>query len=92
MKFNPRGPATDVRYPWSPAEYKPFVGINNQFAEGKTEAYPPSSHPFIGFDRKEFFKADIHEIEKVIKENYDKVVDVVKEAPAEQYRESLLMA
>ncbi len=42
-------------------------------------------------DRKEFFRADIHEIEKVIKENYDKVVDVVKEAPAEQYRESLLM-
>jgi hypothetical protein len=43
-------------------------------------------------DRKEFFKADIHEIEKVVKENYDKVVDVVKEASAEQYRESLLMA
>jgi hypothetical protein len=43
-------------------------------------------------DRKEFFRADIHEIEKVVKENYDKVVDVVKEASAEQYRESLLMA
>lgn len=43
-------------------------------------------------DRKEFFRADIHEIEKVIKENYDKVVDIVKEAPAEQYRESLRMA
>jgi hypothetical protein len=43
-------------------------------------------------DRKEFFRADIHEIERVIKENYDKVVDVVKEAAAEQYRESLLMA
>jgi hypothetical protein len=42
-------------------------------------------------DRKEFYKADIQEIEKVIKANYDKVVDVVKEAPAEQYRESLLM-
>jgi len=42
-------------------------------------------------DRKEFFKADINEIEKVIKENYKKVVDVIKEAPAEQYRESLLM-
>jgi len=41
-------------------------------------------------DRKEFFKADIHEIEKVVRENYDKVVDVVKEAPAEEYRESLL--
>lgn len=43
-------------------------------------------------DRKEFFRADIHEIEKVVRENYDKVVDVVKEASAEQYRESLLMA
>ncbi len=42
-------------------------------------------------DRKEFFKADIHEIEKVVKENYDKVVDIVKDAPAEQYRESLLI-
>jgi hypothetical protein len=42
-------------------------------------------------DRKEFFNADINEIEKVIKENYNKIVDVVKEAPAEQYRESLLL-
>lgn len=42
-------------------------------------------------DRKEFFRADIREIEKVIKENYNKVVDVVKEASAEQYRESLQM-
>lgn len=42
-------------------------------------------------NRKEFFRADIHEIEKVLRENYDKVVDVVKEAPAEQYRESLLV-
>jgi hypothetical protein len=46
-------------------------------------------------DRKEFFRADINEIEKVIKEHYKehykKIVDVVKEAPAEQYRESLLV-
>jgi hypothetical protein len=41
--------------------------------------------------RKEFFRADILEIEKVLRQNYDKVVDVVKEAPAEQYRESLLI-
>jgi hypothetical protein len=40
-------------------------------------------------DRKEFFKADINDIEKVVRENYNKIVDVVKEAPAEQYRESL---
>lgn len=42
--------------------------------------------------RKEFFRADIDEIEKVIKENYDKVVDILKEAPAEQYRESLKLS
>jgi hypothetical protein len=42
--------------------------------------------------RKEFFRADINEIEKVIKENYEKVVDMVKDAPAEQYREGLKMA
>jgi len=42
-------------------------------------------------DRKEFFRADINEIERVLKENYEKVVDMVKEAPAEQYRESLLI-
>lgn len=40
-------------------------------------------------NRKEFFRADIHEIEKVVKENYNQVVDVIKEPPAEQYRESL---
>jgi len=42
-------------------------------------------------NRKEFYNAEITEIEKVIRENYDKIVDVVKEAPAEQYRESLLL-
>lgn len=42
-------------------------------------------------NRKEFFRADIKEIEKIIKENYDKVLDVVEIPPAEQYRESLLI-
>lgn len=42
-------------------------------------------------NRKEFFRANIAEIEKIIRENYDKIVDVVKEAPAEQFRESLLV-
>lgn len=40
-------------------------------------------------NRKEFFRADISEIEKVIRQNYDKVVEILKDAPAEQYRESL---
>lgn len=42
--------------------------------------------------RKEFFRADIKEIEEVIRTNYDSVVEVVHEAPAEQFRESLRMA
>jgi predicted nucleic acid-binding Zn-ribbon protein len=42
--------------------------------------------------RKEFFRADLIEIEKVIRTNYDAVVEVMHEAPAEQYRESLRMA
>ncbi|XLZ68575.1 DUF4041 domain-containing protein [Massilia sp. SR12] len=41
--------------------------------------------------RKEFFRADIKEIEAVIRQNYDSVVEVVHDAPAEQYRESLRM-
>lgn len=42
--------------------------------------------------RKEFFRADIAEIESVIRENYDAAVEVVYEAPAEQFRESLRLA
>jgi hypothetical protein len=42
-------------------------------------------------NRKEFYKADINEIEKIIKDNYDKSVEIQKEAVAEQYRESLLI-
>ncbi len=42
--------------------------------------------------RKEFFRADISEIEEVIRKNYDAVVEVAHEAQAEQYRESLRMA
>jgi len=42
-------------------------------------------------NRKEFFRADLKEIEKIIKENYDKAIDLVIHAPAEQYRESLLI-
>jgi hypothetical protein len=42
--------------------------------------------------RKEFFRADLLEIEAVIRANYDAVVEVVHAAPAEQYRESLRLA
>jgi hypothetical protein len=42
--------------------------------------------------RKEFFRANLKEVETVIRANYDAVVEVVHAAPAEQYRESLRMA
>ena len=42
--------------------------------------------------RKEFFRANIEEIEAVIRQHYDPVVEVVREAAAAQYRESLRMA
>ena len=42
--------------------------------------------------RKEFFRADLNDIEAVIRANYDAVVEVVHTAPAEQYRESLKLA
>ncbi len=41
--------------------------------------------------RKEFFRADISEIESVIRANYDAVVEVTHEAEAEQFRESQRM-
>jgi len=42
--------------------------------------------------RKEFFRADIAEIEAVIRANYDAAAEVTHEALAEQYRESLRMS
>ena len=42
--------------------------------------------------RKEFFRADLKQIEAVIRANYDAVVEVIHAAPAEQYRESLRLA
>jgi hypothetical protein len=42
--------------------------------------------------RKEFFRADLKQIEAVLRENYDRVFDLVHHAPAEQYRESLKLA
>lgn len=39
--------------------------------------------------RREFFNVTLEEIEEVVKANFDKTVDFVKVAPAEQYRESL---
>jgi len=41
--------------------------------------------------RKEFFRADVKELEKTVKEHYNKVVDFISLPLAEQYRESLLI-
>lgn len=43
-------------------------------------------------DRKEFFRADLKEIEVVVRENYDRVFDLIQHAPAEQYRESIKLS
>lgn len=39
--------------------------------------------------RKEFFKVSLDEIEKVVKENHEKLIEFNKNADAEQYRETL---
>ena len=39
--------------------------------------------------RKEFFKAELAEIEQVVRANYDRMFELTYEAIAEQYRESL---
>lgn len=41
--------------------------------------------------RREFFNVSLDEIKQVVRENYDKSVEFVDIAPAEQYRESLLL-
>lgn len=41
--------------------------------------------------RREFFRVSLDEIKEVVKQNFDKTVEFVDVAPAEQYRESLLM-
>lgn len=41
--------------------------------------------------RKEFYRTDINEIEKVVRANYDKTIEILKVPEAEQYRESLMI-
>lgn len=41
--------------------------------------------------RREFFRVTLDEIKKVVRENFDKSVEFIELAPAEQYRESLLL-
>ena len=41
--------------------------------------------------RREFFRVTLDEIKEVVRKNYDKTVEFVDVAPAEQYRETLAM-
>jgi hypothetical protein len=82
---------SDASVPFSFDVHALIFSENAPVLEGKLHEHFYKSRVNKLNDRKEFFKADIHEIEKVVKENYDKVVDIVKDAPAEQYRESLLI-
>lgn len=56
------------------------AALHNAFANRKLN--------FVN-QRREFFNVTLDEIKQVVKENYDKSVEFVELAPAEQYRESL---
>lgn len=56
------------------------AALHNAFADRKLN--------FVN-QRREFFNVTLDEIKKVVKENYDRSVEFVELAPAEQYRESL---
>ena len=58
------------------------AALHNAFADRKLN--------FVN-QRREFFRVSLDEIKKVVKENYDKSVEFVEFAPAEQYRKSLLL-
>lgn len=58
------------------------AALHNAFADRKLN--------FIN-QRREFFNVSLDEIKEVVRANYDKTVEFVDIAPAEQYRESLLL-
>lgn len=58
------------------------AALHNAFADRKLN--------FVN-QRREFFHVSLDEIKKVVKANYDRSVEFIDLAPAEQYRQSLLM-
>lgn len=56
------------------------AALHNAFADRKLN--------FVN-QRREFFNVSLDEIKNVVKENYDRSVEFVELAPAEQYRESI---
>lgn len=58
------------------------AALHNAFADKKLN--------FVN-QRREFFNVSLDEIKKVVKENFDKSVEFIELAPAEQYRQSILL-
>lgn len=58
------------------------TALHNAFADKKLN--------FVN-QRREFFNVTLDEIKTVVRENFDKSVEFIETAPAEQYRESLLI-
>ncbi len=58
------------------------AALHNAFADRKLN--------FVN-QRREFFNVSLDEIKRVVKENFDKSIEFTEIAPAEQYRESLLL-
>lgn len=58
------------------------AALHNAFADRKLN--------FVN-QRREFFHVSLDEIKQVVKANYDRSVEFIDLAPAEQYRQSLLM-
>lgn len=56
------------------------AALHNAFADRKLNYVNP---------RREFFRVSLDEIKAVVKANYDKTVEFVDVAPAEQYRETM---
>lgn len=58
------------------------AALHNAFADRKLN--------FVNH-RREFFSATLDEIKRVVRDNFDKSVEFIDVAPAEQYRQSLLL-
>ena len=58
------------------------AALHNAFADRKLN--------FVN-QRREFFNVTLAEIKDVVRKNFDKSVEFIEVAPAEQYRQSVLM-
>lgn len=58
------------------------AALHNAFADRKVNFVNP---------RREFFRVSLDEVKAVVRKNFDKTVEFVDDAPAEQYRQSILI-